>query len=97
MSYMDAKTEMHLGQVGYTTVNNDRAFLRDHLNVSAGERHDFLVGVDYGLSKINLDMNLLNSIPSEWDPGTDFTSAERVAVSEKFSVRSRIDGRSRSR
>ena len=86
LSYIDTNVNLRLGQVGYVDVGKSIVFVRDNLNIAANARHDLLLGVDYALANVDIDLDLRDDIPSEWDPDTDYTSAERVLYKDKITA-----------
>ncbi|OGW37664.1 MAG: hypothetical protein A2010_17645 [Nitrospirae bacterium GWD2_57_9] len=85
LSYLDTGIKQQMGRIGYVTVDQGTVFLRDNVNLAADPQHDLLLGVEYVSWNVDIDLDILNDIPSEWDPDTDFTSAERVIYNDTIS------------
>jgi len=86
VSYLNSMAKFKMGQMGYVNLEEDTVYLREHLNIAAGTKHDVLVGLDGGLAKIDLKIDIRNDIPSIWNPDTDFTTAPPVTYDNSFGV-----------
>ncbi len=84
LSYLDTLGRFQLGQVGYVNIDQDYVFARNHLNIAASERHDLLVGLDYGFATVNIDFDILDAIPSDMTQNQPWSEAPRVQYHEKF-------------
>lgn len=84
LSYLNTRMNMLGGQVGTVVLDQDMIMSRDNLKIAAGVHHDLLLGVDYVVWNTDIDLNLLNDTPSEWDPDIDYTSAERVLYRDRI-------------
>ena len=86
VSYLSTSHKQLAGQLGHVGIVQDTVIVRDHLNIAAGESHDLLVGIDGGLTRVDLDLDIVNEIPSEWDPESDLTGAPRVQFVDVLNV-----------
>jgi hypothetical protein len=77
LSYMKSFIDQQHDQLGTVKVDTDNAFVRDHLTVDIGSSHSLLTALEYTLTHIDLDLDTVKEVPSDYDPDTDYTSSER--------------------
>lgn len=87
ISYLETSMKEHLTQLGHIIIDEDLIFVRDHLSVATGENNELLFGIDYGVTKVKLDLNVPVVVASDWIPPPDYTSAERFVGTDSFAVK----------
>lgn len=88
LGHLSTSLEQRTTSLGYAIVDVHDVFIRDHISVIAGESHEVLIGLDYIYSTIDLDLNTVDEIPSDFDPDTDYTSAERFTYKDILIIQS---------
>lgn len=89
LSYLDTSLKEHLTQLGHVIVNEDLLFVRDHVNITTGKNNDVLFGVEYGLTKVRLDLDVPTVVPSDFNSTTpNYTDSPRFVGTDKFDVHS---------
>ncbi len=78
-----------VGQVAHVNIKSDSYYIRDNLSISAGEYHEILMGFEYGVGIVKLELDVPNEMPSDYDPDQDFTSAERIYYHDRLSANGR--------
>ncbi len=78
MSYLSRALKVQAARLGFVRIEPKSFFVRNDFSCQAGEAHDLLVGVKYAYSDTGLNYDIKIDFPSQFDPDTDFTSAERI-------------------
>jgi len=86
IGHLATSIEQHTTTLGYAIVDANDLFLRNHTGIMAGESHEILVGIDYSYSTIDLDLNTVKEVPSDFDPDTDYTTAERFTYKDTLFI-----------
>ncbi|MBI5178355.1 MAG: carboxypeptidase regulatory-like domain-containing protein [Nitrospinae bacterium] len=82
ISYMNTAMVSSLEQLGHAVVDINNFTLRDQVSIHAGENHELIFEGEYENLGVKLNIDVPKSLPSDFDPDTDFTSADRAANGE---------------
>ncbi len=85
-SHMFTDTQQQMSQLGHVKVDDDIFFFRDHLTLQAGENHELLFGVESGISRIKLDLDITKVMPSDFATPPDYTSSARITNNDTIST-----------
>jgi len=86
IGHLATSMEQRTTSVGYAVVDTHDIFLRNHTGIMAGDSHEFLVGVAYLYTTVDLDLNTVDEIPSDFDPATDYTTASRFTYKDTLYI-----------
>jgi len=75
-----------LGQAIHVNLKEDVYYLREQVGVSAGNAHELLFGLEYGAALMKVELDAPNTMPSIYNPDTDYTSAARISYHDRFSA-----------
>ena len=88
MSHMFNDSQQQLTQLGHATVDYDTFYFRDHLTLQANEHHQLLFGVESAVSRVKLNLDVPNVMPSDFTPPPIYTGAPRVTNNDTISSQS---------
>lgn len=87
MAHMFTDVQQQPAQLGYVKINGDNFHFRDHLTMQATEKHELLFGVESGLSRTKLDLDITKDMPSEYRGGQPIYSlSSRVRLQDTISA-----------
>lgn len=86
MAHMFTDMLQQPAQLGYVKIKDDNFYFRDHLTLQATEKHELLFGVESGISRTKIDLDITKVMPSEFTPHPDFTSSPKVKLNDTISA-----------
>ncbi|MBF0170582.1 MAG: TonB-dependent receptor [Nitrospinae bacterium] len=77
ISHATHAASQRLSQLGHALIDTNVGLLRERFDLPAGEGHDLSLGAEYSVATVDLDLDLPNELPNDYDPDVDLTGASR--------------------